>query len=76
MPRQEILEVEQLMGDEDAGLELTSENVEKSLDEIRSCPFPPMSAVTMIGCCMLFSDVRHLLHVAPVRLLHVLDKRS
>ena len=32
---QEILEVEQLMGDEDVGLELTAENVEKSLDEIR-----------------------------------------
>ena len=33
---QEILEVEQLMGDEDVGLELTADNVEKSLDEIRS----------------------------------------
>ena len=33
---QEILEVEQLMGDEDTGLELTAENVERSLDEIRS----------------------------------------
>lgn len=32
---QEILEVEQLMGEEDTGLELTAENVEKSLDEIR-----------------------------------------
>ncbi|KAL3162687.1 NifU-like protein 2, chloroplastic [Trebouxia sp. C0009 RCD-2024] len=31
----EILEVEQLMGDEDIGLELTAENVERSLDEIR-----------------------------------------
>ncbi|DBB18481.1 hypothetical protein WJX82_009960 [Trebouxia sp. C0006] len=31
----EILEVEQLMGDEDVGLELTADNVEKSLDEIR-----------------------------------------
>lgn len=31
----EILEVEQLMGEEDTGLELTAENVEKSLDEIR-----------------------------------------
>ena len=35
---QEILEVEQLMGDEDTGLELTEENVERSLDEIRSVP--------------------------------------
>lgn len=35
---QEILEVEQLMGDEDIGLELTAENVERSLDEIRSVP--------------------------------------
>lgn len=33
---QEILEVEQLMGEEDTGLDLTAENVEKSLDEIRS----------------------------------------
>lgn len=33
---QEILEVEQLMAEEDAGLELTEENVERSLDEIRS----------------------------------------
>lgn len=33
---QEILEVEQLMGDEDIGLELTEDNVERSLDEIRS----------------------------------------
>ena len=32
---QEILEVEQLVGEQDTGLELTSENVEKSLDEIR-----------------------------------------
>lgn len=40
---QEILEVEQLMGDEDVGLELTAENVEKSLDEIRY-------ALTWPGC--------------------------
>lgn len=33
---QEILEVEQLMGDEDMGLDLTADNVERSLDEIRS----------------------------------------
>ena len=32
---QEILEVEQLMAEEDVGMELTAENVEKSLDEIR-----------------------------------------
>lgn len=34
--QQEILEVEQLMAEEDTGMELTAENVERSLDEIRS----------------------------------------
>lgn len=39
---QEILEVEQLMAEEDAGLELTAENVERSLDEIRCATCRPV----------------------------------
>lgn len=45
---QEILEVEQMVGEEDTGLELTAENVEKSLDEIRSVEHEQL--ITVLSC--------------------------
>ena len=60
MIMQEILEVEQLMAEEDAGMELTAENVERSLDEIRCkfsvgpaalCVQTPYLLYSIAACC-------------------------